>query len=118
MVDVVQLGRRIKETRKLRNLTQEKLAELINKDVGFVGRIETGDRGVSLDTLIDIANVLDVTADELLIDSLRNDLQPDSKLYNKLLEDCSSFERQVIVETSKSLKDILRGYKYLQNCRK
>ena len=48
--------------RKLRGLTQEKLAEMIDKNLAFIGAVEAPNinRTVSLDTLFDIAEVLDV----------------------------------------------------------
>ena len=47
--------------RKLRGLTQEKLAEMIDKNLAFIGAVEAPNinRTVSLDTLFDIAEVLD-----------------------------------------------------------
>ena len=56
------LGLKISYYRKLRGLTQEKLAEIINKNVAFLGAIEAPniDRAISLDTLFDIAKALNV----------------------------------------------------------
>ena len=57
-INYVNLGEKIKSTRKERGYTQEKLAE-----------IERGTRKLSLDTLFCIATVLNVSIDYLLIDS-------------------------------------------------
>lgn len=56
------LGLKISYYRKIKGLTQEQLAESINKSTAFIGSIEAPNVnvGVSLDTLFDISMVLDV----------------------------------------------------------
>ncbi len=64
------LGLKINYYRKLKGLTQEKLSELIDKNTSFIGAVEAPnvDRAISLDTLFDIAKVLDIPAYKLLKD--------------------------------------------------
>ncbi len=54
------LGSRIKELRKLRGLSQEKLSEKINIDPKHLSRIEVGRGFPSLDALERIADALNV----------------------------------------------------------
>lgn len=56
------LGLKISYYRKLKGLTQEQLAEKVGKNLAFIGAVEAPniDRTVSLDTLFDIADVLNV----------------------------------------------------------
>lgn len=56
------LGLKISYYRKLKGLTQEQLAEKIDKNAAFIGAVEAPnvDRAVSLDTLFDIADVLGI----------------------------------------------------------
>lgn len=54
------LGKRIKELRKLKNLTQENLAELINIETSSLSAIESGRHFPSLLTLEKIAQNLNV----------------------------------------------------------
>ena len=68
-INYVNLGKKIKSTRKERGYTQEKLAEICDISTGFLGHIERGTRKLSLDTLFCIATVLNVCIDYLLIDS-------------------------------------------------
>ena len=58
------LGLKISYYRKLRGFTQEKLAERLDKNLAFIGAVEAPniDRAVSLDTLFDIAEALEVPA--------------------------------------------------------
>lgn len=62
------LGLKISYYRKLKGLTQEQLAERIDKNLAFIGAVEAPniDRTVSLDTLFDIADSLEVPAHKFL----------------------------------------------------
>lgn len=62
------LGLKISYYRKMKNLTQEQLAEKIGKSLSFIGAVEAPniDRTVSLDTLFDIADVLEISPFKLL----------------------------------------------------
>ncbi len=54
------LGKRIKQIRKSKNLTQEKLAELINIEIPSLSYIETGKFAPSIETLQKLSEVLEV----------------------------------------------------------
>lgn len=61
-------GARIKEVRQLRRLTQHKLA----KQLGYTSerqlqRIESGETSCSTDKLVEIAQILEITTDYLLL---------------------------------------------------
>ena len=71
------IGRRIKAAREKKKLTQEQLAELVDLSPMHVSVIERGVKLPKLETLINIANVLDVSADVLLQDVVNNQ----TKLY-------------------------------------
>ncbi len=64
----ITLGLKIAYYRKKSGYTQETFAELIGKSVNFVGQVEgTGTiRGVSLETLFKIAQVLEISPSKLL----------------------------------------------------
>ncbi len=64
-----QLGLKIAYYRKLRGLTQEQLAEKIDKSAAFIGHVEAPgvDKTISLDTLFDIAKVLAIPAHKFLL---------------------------------------------------
>ncbi|MCL2695968.1 MAG: helix-turn-helix transcriptional regulator [Clostridiales bacterium] len=62
------LGLKISYYRKLRGITQEQFAEMLDKHLAFIGAVEAPNmaRAVSLDTLFDIADVLRVPAYKFL----------------------------------------------------
>ena len=66
----ITLGLKIAYYRKKAGLTQEILAERIGKSVNFIGQVEgTGTiRGVSLETLFKVAQVLKIQPSKLLED--------------------------------------------------
>jgi transcriptional regulator with XRE-family HTH domain len=60
------LGMRVREVRKLRGLSQEKLAEQVGVEPKQISRIEGGKSAPSLDTLEAIARSLQVEMKDLL----------------------------------------------------
>lgn len=59
------LGLKIKEYRKQRKITQEKLSEIIGLDSGYVSKLEVGQNFPTIGTLEKIAQALDVELYEL-----------------------------------------------------
>ena len=64
------LGVRMRKHRKAKNISIQKLADEIGVTRNYISQLEKGEKIPSLDTLIRIANVLKVRADELLCDYL------------------------------------------------
>lgn len=64
-----QIGLKISYYRKRRGLTQEQLAERLEKSPAFIGHVEAPNirKAISLDTLMDIARVLEVPAYKFLL---------------------------------------------------
>lgn len=62
------LGLKISYYRKVKGMTQEQLAEELGKSLSFIGAVEAPkiDRTISLDTLFDISDVLEIPASKLL----------------------------------------------------
>ena len=59
------LGLNIAYYRKMKGLSQSRLAELLDISRTHMSRIETADCAVSLDVVFDICDTLDVPADKL-----------------------------------------------------
>lgn len=66
------IGQRIKTVRKSQNLTQERLAELINVSPHYIYEIEKGLKQMSLETFISITTALDISSDYILFGSVSN----------------------------------------------
>lgn len=65
-MDYYALGQRIRYVRRMRDITQAQLAELVGCSVSFIGHIERGTRILSVETLFLICNSLQISADFLL----------------------------------------------------
>ncbi len=101
------LAENIRTFRKERKMTQEQLAEAVSSSREHIARAEAGDRGISLELLVGIANALDVPITELLADSLDSTDRIDESDLRYILLDCSSQEEKIITKTAKALKAIL-----------
>lgn len=71
-----------------------------------ISNIETGKKAPSLEALINIATTLEVSIDQLLIDSLPETQQNKNDL-NSLLLDCTPEEVSILVENFTDLKKVL-----------
>lgn len=67
--EYLQLGLKIAYYRKLRGLTQEELAERIDRSAAFVGHVEAPNikKAISLDTLFAVAQALDIPVYRFLL---------------------------------------------------
>lgn len=66
MVLYILVGKRVRQLRLQKKLTQEQLAERAGISTSFLGHIERGSRKLSLDSFCRIARALDCTANDLL----------------------------------------------------
>ena len=112
-LDYQSIGKHIRLLRKQQNLSQMTLAEMVDKSPTYISLVENGQKGASLETLIDVANALKVTMDVLLAEHLNHNLAAVGSELSAVLDDCSEYEKRVIVECSRELKRILRDSKRL-----
>ena len=86
-MDFKQVGHRIKVAREAKGLSQEDLAALVDLSSTHVSVIERGIKSTRLDKFIAIANALEVSADELLIDVVKHSVMGVSnEIYNMISE--------------------------------
>lgn len=97
------IGLKIKEIRKAKNITQEKLAEEIGMDVGYISKLEVGLSAPSIETFEKLACVLDVDiADFFEFTNLRNlDLKSE---INKIFDKLSKESQIALYQITKNLK--------------
>ena len=102
------VGERIRKYRKERRLTQERCAERCDLSTNFIGIIERGEKRPSLDTFINIANALDVSADMLLEDELNHlpDEMPFAAEIQSLPEEGRRFVRNVTTCAVQFVKEV------------
>ena len=71
--DKAAVGARMQSKRKELRITQEKLAEMIDKSVRLVVDVERGVAGMSIETLLRTCNVLKITPNDLLLPAIEED---------------------------------------------
>lgn len=73
---LIKLGKKIRELRKMKNLSQEAFADEVGLDRTYVGGIERGERNIATLNLIRIAIALNVEVGQLFpsIESLKTQL--------------------------------------------
>ena len=59
------IGQNIKRIRLLKGLSQENVADALNKSVNFISLVENGKTGLSIQTLIELCKVLEVDANSI-----------------------------------------------------
>ena len=90
MLDYKSIGRRIRNYRKRRGYTQEQLGLSINTSGAYISNIERGVKKPSLDNLASIAEILDVTVNDI-IHPMHDELA--QRKIDDLLTHCSPLER-------------------------
>ena len=107
-VDYKDMGKRIREIRESKHMTQAALSELAGIEPSNLSHIERAATKVSLPTLMNIANALEVSLDELVCGSLVRSEHISIRQLNELLSDCTPDELQAVIEMVKITKKILR----------
>jgi transcriptional regulator with XRE-family HTH domain len=102
-------GKRVKELRKAKNISQEELGERAGLHYTYIGGVERGERNISLESMGKIASGLDVNIGELFpfvsrkgkipeTDSLRNEIV-------NMLYECDRKALKLIAKVIKEIKD-------------
>lgn len=71
-------GKRLKELRNIKGMTQEELAEKVNITREHLGRLERGKYGCSIDLLIELSYTLNASTDYLLLGEIRTATKTES----------------------------------------
>ena len=107
-IDYVVIGERIREIRTKKKLTQAALAEMSGVEPSNISHIERAATKLSLPTLVNIANALDVSLDELVYNNLKKSTHVSASIIDELLSDCTPEEIKAIAEVIKTTKNVLR----------
>ena len=95
-LDYKAIGKRIKIARIKADLTQERLAEMVEISPTHMSNIETGTTRVSLTAIVSLANALSVTVDDLLCDSVVKSKVQFEKDIAGILADCNEYEIRMV----------------------
>lgn len=103
-MDYQAIGQRIRKIRKARNLSQEKLSELVDISVPHMSHIETGTTKLSLPVLVAIADALAVRVDALLYDAPRGGVSIAMDEITAVLEACDATQASIIADVVRATK--------------
>ena len=102
-VDYKKLGYRLKIAREKKKLTQEELAEKTGVTNNYISNIERNKSIPSLETVVKICNVLDITPDYLVLDSLYSSTGYLHDEISELLQQCSPKTIRLISKVIKAI---------------
>lgn len=97
------IGSNIRKFRLMKKLRQEDLAEKTGLSTNYVGALERGEKIPSLETLIDILNALDISADMVLCDVINNGYEVKHSLLAEKLDKVSQEDRARIYDVIDTL---------------
>jgi len=107
IVDYVSLGEKVRQKRQNTKWSQEFVSEKIGVSGSFYGHVERGTRKLSVESLVKIADLLDLSFDFLLQDS-RKSHDSDKRLHSELdniFRDKSPAQREYLLNVLKVLSD-------------
>ena len=111
-IDYLMMGERLKRQRIKQKLTQEQLAEAVDLSVSHLSHIENGNTKTSLQTILNIANVLNISIDKILgIDFGTKTRHVPIAEIDVIFRDCTKDEKEFLLENVKSLKSQLKKFK-------
>lgn len=110
-IDYIKIGKRIKDMRKERGITQETICNKLNISLYHYSKIENGKVSASLETLVEIANYFDIEIETLLTGCsalhksyLEEELE---SIFNK----CNNHQKRMIIEIAKVIaKSDVKNY--------
>ena len=108
-IDYIAIGRRIRNTRTAKGLTQDDLRYAAKISKAHMSHIETGTTKVSLPTLIKIANALNTTVDHFLSDNVNASTVELKKELEDIIKDCSPYEIGAMLNVMSIMKQLLRN---------
>lgn len=104
-MDYVSLGKQVRYARKRKAYTQAELAELVGCSVQHISHIENGTTKSSMELVVNLANHLDVSLDNLFSGSLSSKLGDVTREdIGALFSDCSNEEITMLIRLAKLIK--------------
>ncbi len=107
-INWLQIGSKIAEMRRSRNMTQQQLAELTGLSDVYIGYLEQGKRHGTMDTYLLIVNVLGFTMDDLLNEYLEMHIKTEAIDLESQMAGCEPKEQGLILHMVREMLIYLR----------
>lgn len=98
-MNAIAIGQRIKQAREIAHLSQEALGNAVHCTTQHISAIERGIKVPRMDTFLNIANTLGVSADLLLQDELVCSANPAMDEIALLLSGLSEYDQQRVLRS-------------------
>lgn len=105
-------GKQLQQYRERAGYSQETLAEQIECSTIFISYIERGEKSPSLDTLLKLANALNISIDLLFGRELKHYTSEKLKYIEEQLKNLPTLEQQKILDILDSVVSIELNYYY------
>ena len=93
----IDLGKKIKEYREYNSFTQEYVSKELDLATNHYGRIERGENSCTINNLIKLCNILQITPNELLDDFINAKTEDFFTYYKKLNIDDKELLKQISI---------------------
>ncbi len=108
------MGSNIKKYRNIVGVTQEKLAEAVERSPSHINKTENGHTMPSIETILKIADTLNVGLDRLFSDVLNNKEDMYAQELLKYQSDFTNEQRNTIFRLFTTLLKVLKERKFLK----
>lgn len=103
-MDLQAIGSRIKAERKRLGITQEQLSEMINVTPHYIYEIERGMKAMSMETLINLSETMELSTDYILFGNQRRNLGEMYRMLDEMSDERRLRAEKVIVGLLPNLK--------------
>ena len=103
-INFERLGKKIKEIRTSKGITQEYVANCANVNTSHISNIENNRVKISLTTLVNVCNALDVTVDYVLAEEYDNSSSALEETILQELHQCSNDMKERILKIVQALQ--------------
>ena len=100
-----EIGKRIKQARQAKGISQMELAEAVGISVSFLSNIEVGRQSMNIRTLIAISDTLDVSTDWILHNDTRAATSVTAEEIARELDGCTLRERDLLLRQMQMMKE-------------
>ncbi len=101
--DITGIGIEVKARRQALGMTQEDLAQYIDRTSRTIMNIENRGQHPSLDSFLKLVTYLNISVDEFLYGQLKSDMDARRRRINSLLNSMSDNELAIIEATAESI---------------
>ena len=108
--DSISIGKNIKFYRNKKGISQEDLGKAVYVSNIHISYLEAGTKAPSLELLILIANALDVSADDLLVDNLTHTSSAVGQELHVLLQNCNHDEKEMLIRILAFMKELFQEF--------